>query len=119
MSQAERPLNASTPSANAPVPEAVPAKPAAPAVAPVATTPRSDILPPFRVLLHNDDINDMIYVVEALLDLTPLDAHGATRVMVEAHSSGVALVLTTHRERAELYQEQFGSKGLTVTIEPV
>ena len=32
--------------------------------------------------------------------------------------TGVALLLTTHKERAELYQEQFQSKGLTVTIEP-
>ena len=29
-----------------------------------------------------------------------------------------SLLLTTHKERAELYQEQFTSKGLTVTIEP-
>jgi ATP-dependent Clp protease adaptor protein ClpS len=98
--------------------------------APVETTTRTaaptrtpnldklDELPPFRVLLHNDDLIDIIYVVESLLDLTPLDAHDATRVMIEAHSTGVALVLVTHRERAELYLEQFGSKGLTVTIEP-
>jgi ATP-dependent Clp protease adaptor protein ClpS len=32
--------------------------------------------------------------------------------------SGVALVLVTHKERAELYVEQFASKRLTVTIEP-
>jgi ATP-dependent Clp protease adapter protein ClpS len=38
--------------------------------------------------------------------------------MMEAHTTGVALVLTTHRERAELYQEQFKSRRLTVTIEP-
>ncbi len=117
MSQADRPLNASNPAANAPTP-ATPEKQATPHAS-VATAPRLDELPPFRVLLHNDDINDMIYVVETLLDLTPLDAHGATRVMVEAHSAGVAHVLTTHRERAELYQEQFNSKGLTVTIEPL
>ena len=28
------------------------------------------------------------------------------------------MLLVTHKERAELYQEQFESKGLTVTIEP-
>ncbi len=77
-----------------------------------------DELPAFRVLLHHDDLIDIIYVVESLLDLTPLDAHDATRVMIEAHSTGVALILVTHRERAELYLEQCGSKGLTVTIEP-
>jgi len=39
-------------------------------------------------------------------------------VLEEADKTGVALLLTTHKERAELYQEQFTSKGLTVTIEP-
>ena len=38
--------------------------------------------------------------------------------MKEAHETGIALLLVTHKERAELYQEQFQSKGLTVTIEP-
>ena len=37
---------------------------------------------------------------------------------LEAHNAGVSLLLTTHKERAELYQDQFKSKGLTVTIEP-
>ena len=37
----------------------------------------------------------------------------------EAHETGVALLLVTHKERAELYQDQFESKGLTtVTIQP-
>ncbi len=36
----------------------------------------------------------------------------------ELHETGVALLLTTHKELAELYKEQFQSKGLVVTIEP-
>ena len=36
----------------------------------------------------------------------------------ECHETGVALLLVTHKERAELYREQFQSKNLTVTIEP-
>jgi ATP-dependent Clp protease adapter protein ClpS len=38
--------------------------------------------------------------------------------MMEAHTTGVSLVLVTHKERAELYEEQFRSVLLTVTIEP-
>ena len=81
-------------------------------------SPVVDRLPPFRVLLHNDQHNDMLYVVETLCDLTPLNPHRATTVMMEAHQTGVALVLVTHRERAELYVEQFRSKRLRVTMEP-
>jgi ATP-dependent Clp protease adaptor protein ClpS len=75
-------------------------------------------LPPFKVLLHNDDVNDTVYVVSTIVCLTTLDEGQAEQRMMEAHESGVALLLVTHKERAELYQEQFQSKGLTVTIEP-
>ncbi|MBX3410584.1 MAG: ATP-dependent Clp protease adaptor ClpS [Phycisphaeraceae bacterium] len=81
--------------------------------------PRVDSLPPFRVLLHNDDVNTMDFVVDSLIELTPLVRQNAHEVMLEAHATGVALVLVTHKERAELYQEQFRTRRLTVTIEPV
>jgi ATP-dependent Clp protease adaptor protein ClpS len=79
--------------------------------------PRLDRLPSFHILLHNDDVNDMGYVVDTICDLTPLSPHRAATVMLEAHKSGLSLMLTTHQERAELYVEQFTGKGLTVTME--
>ena len=75
-------------------------------------------LPPWKVLLHNDDKNEMLFVVKTIVELTPLNEQEAALRMKEADKTGVALILTTHKERAELYQEQFTSKGLTVTIEP-
>jgi ATP-dependent Clp protease adaptor protein ClpS len=76
------------------------------------------LLPPWKVLLHNDDKNDRLFVVETIVELTPLNAQDAEIRMKEADDTGVALLLTTHKERAELYKDQFESKGLTVTIEP-
>ena len=38
--------------------------------------------------------------------------------VLEAHRTGVSLLLSTHQEHAELLAEQFASKSLTVTIEP-
>src|SRR3954468_12836722 len=75
-------------------------------------------LPPWKVLLHNDDKNDFLFVIKTIMELTPLKEQDAKLRTVEANDTGVALLLTTHRERAELYKEQFESKGLTVTIEP-
>ena len=75
-------------------------------------------LPPWKVLLHNDDKNSMEYVVVTITQLTTLNEQDAVLRMKEADETGVALLLTTHKERAELYQEQFTSKGLIVTIEP-
>src|SRR6187551_3049810 len=75
-------------------------------------------LPPWKVLLHNDDKNDIDFVVTTVVALTPLNEKEAITRTLEAHDSGLSLLLITHKERAELYQEQFQSKGLTVTIEP-
>src|SRR5438552_17886571 len=75
-------------------------------------------LPPWKVLLHNDDKNEVLFVVKTVMELTPLNEQDAKQRTLEANDTGVALLLTTHKERAELYQEQFQSKGLIVTIEP-
>ena len=76
------------------------------------------MLPPWKVLLHNDDKNDMPHVVSTIMELTTLKEQDAKLRTQEAHETGVALLLTTHKERAELYKDQFESKGLVVTIEP-
>ena len=75
-------------------------------------------LPPWKVLLHNDDKNEFGFVVATIVELTTLDKQAAALRTLEAHETGVALLLPTHKERAELYKDQFQSKGLTVTIEP-
>lgn len=84
--------------------------------APQKKPPRQ--MPPWKVLLHNDDKNEFLFVIRTVMELTPLNEQDAKERTVEAHETGVALLLTTHKERAELYQEQFASKGLVVTIEP-
>jgi ATP-dependent Clp protease adaptor protein ClpS len=75
-------------------------------------------LPPYRVLLHNDDVNSFDHVIRSIQRLTPLKLEEAVERTLEAHERGVSLLLVTHRERAELYVEQFASVGLTVTCEP-
>ena len=85
---------------------------------PKLSPPKADKLPPYKVLLHNDDHNEMGHVVQSILLLTPLKEFEAIRRMYEAHRRGLTLLLTTHKERAELYRDQFKSKGLTVTVEP-
>lgn len=77
-----------------------------------------DSLPPFKVILHNDDVNDMAHVVRALRDAAHLNAAEARTIMFEAHRSGSALVMVSHRERAELYRDRLRSKNLCATIEP-
>jgi len=87
----------------------------APEVAPAR--PRADRLPPFAVLLHNDDVNDMVFVVRTVAELARVPMERAFECMMEAHQEGQAVVLHTHREHAELVCESFQSKGLLATIE--
>lgn len=75
-------------------------------------------LPPFRVLLHNDDVNTFEHVLKSVVRLTSLPPQEALLKTLEAHETGVALLVVTHKERAELYAEQFASLSLIVTIEP-
>lgn len=75
-------------------------------------------LPQCRVVLHNDDVNEVASVIRTLTRLTPLTKERATLVTLHAHFHGDALVLITHKERAELYVTQFRSRGLTVSLEP-
>jgi ATP-dependent Clp protease adapter protein ClpS len=76
------------------------------------------MLPPWKVLLHNDDKNEVGFVVVTIMELTPLKQEEAIQRTFEANDQDVALLLVTHKERAELYRDQFQSKGLTVSIEP-
>jgi ATP-dependent Clp protease adaptor protein ClpS len=106
------------------------AAPAAPTTTPEAptTTPETPslpniqdltkLLPPYKVLLHNDDHNSMDHVVRSLLRSVPkLSRIRAIQIMIEAHNRGVALVIVCPLEQAELFRERLESCGLTATIE--
>jgi ATP-dependent Clp protease adapter protein ClpS len=84
---------------------------------PAPSKPKVDALPPWNVLLHNDEVNEMGFVIESLCRFARLSVPAATRCTMEAHRKGLSLVLATHREHAELVAEQLTSLRLTVTIE--
>ena len=76
-------------------------------------------LPRYKVLLHNDPVNNMEYVVTTLRQVVPqLSEQDAMAVMLEAHNTGVGLVIVCDLEPAEFYCETLQAKGLTSTIEP-
>ena len=85
---------------------------------PTTVPPKLDRLPPYRVLLHNDDVNDFDHVIGALVEIVSFPVMRAAEITFEADRSGLALVTVTHKERAELIVERLISKGLTATMEP-
>src|SRR5262249_49235706 len=75
-------------------------------------------LPRFKVILLRDSINDLMFIVRTVMELTRLCRAEATHKMWEAHHCGQSVLLVTYRERAELYVEQFPSRNLATTLEP-
>ena len=47
------------------------------------TEQQTDLLPPFRVILHNDDVNTFEHVIHTILELTPLKEPEAVRRTID------------------------------------
>ena len=78
----------------------------------------TELLPPYSVILHNDEDHSMEYVVESLVKSVPgLSASEAATIMLEAHQNGQAVVITCPLEQAEHYCDRIRTFGLGVTIE--
>ena len=74
--------------------------------------------PKYKVLLHNDPVNSMEYVTISLREVVPqLSEQDAIAIMLEAHNTGVGLVIICDLEPAEFYSESLKSKGITSSIE--
>lgn len=93
-----------------------------PKTAPPKTTPRN--CPMYRVLIHNDDVTPMDFVVAVLVDIFKKNVAEAGEIMFTAHEKQVALVVVLPLEQAELRIEQAHSVSrtakfpLTFTCEP-
>ena len=74
--------------------------------------------PKYKVLLHNDPVNSMEYVTVSLRQVVPqLSEQDAIAIMLEAHNTGVGLVIVCDLEPAEFYSESLKSKGISSSIE--
>jgi len=80
-------------------------------------TPARRRLPAWNVILHDQGGPNIRDVVKTIVALTPLDSHEAAQRATQAKTNGKSLLLTTHRERAELYMIQFANHSVKVTIE--
>jgi ATP-dependent Clp protease adaptor protein ClpS len=78
----------------------------------------TDLERPWNVILHNDDIHDMEYVVRALMKtIARMTAERAVEIMLEAHTKGKAIAATERLEMAEAYCDGLGNHGLLSTLE--
>jgi ATP-dependent Clp protease adaptor protein ClpS len=80
--------------------------------------PILQLLPPYKVLLHNDDIHLFQEVIEALVRSVPVSTQEADAITWKAHIEGCAVVIVCNEEEAEYYKEHLETYWLTITIEP-
>lgn len=90
----------------------------------VAPDSETALDPPYRVLIHNDDITPMDFVVLVLRAVFHLSSREAQAVMLEAHFGGMAHVTTLGHEEAKYRvgrahgMARTAGYPLTFTIEP-
>ncbi|MEZ6139856.1 MAG: ATP-dependent Clp protease adaptor ClpS [Zavarzinella sp.] len=90
---------------------------------------RTRRMPPYNVILHNDDDHTFEYVILMLLELFGYPPEKGFLMAEEVHRTGRVIVFTGSKEVAELKQEQIHAYGadplldrsegsMTATIEP-
>jgi len=99
-------------------------------VAPPVTDIKFDVMgeteleQPYRVIIHNDDITPMDFVVAVLSHYFDIDAAHAIEIMLVAHTSGHALVKVLPYQEAhqKVYAAQSSARDygypLSFTLEP-
>jgi ATP-dependent Clp protease adaptor protein ClpS len=108
--------------------------PSEPTVTTPRTKPREETrtrrVPPYQVVLANDEDHSMPFVVDVLRKVLSVPLERAAQLMLEAHTTGRAVIWTGPREVAELKAEQVQTfhelrerdnhdlGPLTCTIEP-
>jgi ATP-dependent Clp protease adaptor protein ClpS len=80
-------------------------EPATPLVEPETDT-RPKLLPPYHVLIENDDDHSQQFVVAVLRKVFGYDDARASELMMTAHTAGEAVVWTGPKEVAELKLDQ-------------
>jgi ATP-dependent Clp protease adaptor protein ClpS len=68
-------------------------------------------LPPYNVVLLNDDDHTYDYVIEMLRAVFAHPAERGMQLAEEVDARGRAIVLTTHKERAEFKRDQIHAFG--------
>ncbi len=71
---------------------------------------------PWNVVVWNDPVTLMSYVVYVLQKLFGFDEPTATQLMMQVHHEGKAIVASEPREKAEHYVARLHAHGLQATL---
>lgn len=79
--------------------------------------PKSKKLPPYNVVLLDDDDHTYEYVVEMLKKVFSYSEERGYQIAKEVDTSGRVIVMTTHKELAELKADQITGYGADWRLE--
>ena len=74
---------------------------------------------PCQVILHNDEVNTMPFVIACLVQVFGHPVALAAKIMAEAHRNGRAVAQVEDRATATQHRQQLQSFGLTADVEPL
>ena len=77
----------------------------------VTTENQTRRLPPYNVVIFNDEEHSFPYVIEMLIKLFRHSLPKAEESTLRIHTTGRAIVYTTHKELAELKRDQVIAYG--------
>lgn len=72
---------------------------------------------PYSVILYNDDVHSMDYVIHCLISVFGHPFPLAAKIMMEAHHTGRALAATEEYGKAVRHCRQLQARGLSATVE--
>lgn len=81
------------------------------------TRTSTELARPWNVIVWNDPITLMSYVVYVFQKVFGHSRDRATRFMLEVHHSGRSIVATVELEKAEFYVSRLHGLGLQATLE--
>jgi len=71
----------------------------------------------YTLVLHNDDVNDMLHVTLALYEICGLNNEKALKVMMEAHENGKAVAKTGSFDEMNTMKVALNKRGIEATVE--
>jgi len=71
----------------------------------------------YKLILWNDQVNDMLHVVLALYEVCGLNNEDSLRVMMEAHNKGKAVAKSGSMEDMNRMKKGLNDRGIEATVE--
>ena len=89
------------------------------AVPTIETETSESLSPPWQVIVMNDPVNLMSFVTLIIRRVFGYSEEVASKLMLDVHEKGRAIVWTGEREKAEMYVQQLQSYQLLAKLEKV